>query len=89
MQTLETNKLGRLELSEKSLTSFKHGDIIIKPMSQTREKWDSLFETVFCRVENVDLPFEWSKDAIVLFLFFFILSSLDPTVRQCNWIRKT
>ena len=42
MQTLETNKLDRLELSEKSLTLLKHGDIIIKSMSQAREKWDSL-----------------------------------------------
>ena len=42
MQTLETNKLGRLELSEKSLTLLKHGDIIIKSMSQAREKWDSV-----------------------------------------------
>ena len=36
-----TTKFGTLELSEKTLLSPKHGDMILNSMTQIREMWDS------------------------------------------------
>ena len=30
------------------------------------------FDTVFCRMQNVDLCFKWYEDTIVFLVFFFI-----------------
>ena len=47
----------RSELTVENLASSEYGDIILKSMSQTKEKCDRFFW--------VDLNFEWYQDVMV------------------------
>ena len=65
MQTLTSTKLVRSELAVETLASPKYRKIILKFMSQTKEKH-------YCLVLSRSLIFEWYEDDTVFPVFIAI-----------------
>ena len=66
MQTLTSTKFVRSELEVETLASPRYGKIILKFMSQTKEKHD-------CLVLSRSLTFEWYEDDMVFRVFIVII----------------
>ena len=54
---------------------------VLNTMTQTREKWDSLFW--------LELAFELCESVIVFRIFIFIFLCLETTARKNTWMRTT
>ena len=65
MQTLTSTKFVRSELAVETLASPKYGKIILKFMSQTKEKHD-------CLVLSRYLTYEWYENGMVFRVFIAI-----------------